>query len=397
MSDELKAIHKEVANFARKVVRPAGIELDRLQEALDALNKAIELDPRNSIAWFNKGCIFGRLGRYEEALDACNKAIEINPQYANAWYNKGNALYELEKYQQALEAFSNAIEINPQNALAYRNLAEAYFNLGSIEQAVTNVNNAISLNEKLTPALLLRGKIEIEQKDYAKAGQSFTLAISSDLGNPLPLLWLAYAQYLKAESTHQPDGVVYQQEIAGIIRQLERIKELVGKGNDEARAYTLYFLGCFYYKTRDIFEAVRTLRECVKFKSESSKRSSEEPPVCELACELLDNIWNYAVRPPLWRWWWFSPLHCRLRRTAFSIISFFIVAPLIVSPFVEITWSVYMFLTIILLIILALPNIQRIRARDIEVELRSPPPMEPVLSSSMMEMKIMEVEAYSGR
>ena len=31
MSDELKAIHKEVANFARKVVRPAGIELDRLQ------------------------------------------------------------------------------------------------------------------------------------------------------------------------------------------------------------------------------------------------------------------------------------------------------------------------------------------------------------------------------
>ncbi|MFC2011271.1 tetratricopeptide repeat protein [Chloroflexota bacterium] len=373
-------------------------KLEKYQEALEAYNKAIEIDPLYAKAWYNKGNILYKLKKYQEALEAYNKAIEIDPKDALAWNNRGVTLYKLESYPEALEAYNKAIELDPQYALAYSNLAEAYFNLGAIEQAITNVNKAINLNEKLTPSLLLRGKIEIEQKDYAGASQTFTQAISSDLGNPIPLLWNAYVQYLKAESTHQPDSVMYQQEVAGIIRQLKKIKEIVGKGNAVARAYILYFMGCFYYKTGDNSEAVRALKQCIELKSELSKKtenSPDEPEVCKLACELLDNIWNYAVRPPLWSWWWFSPLHYRRHRVIFGIISFFIVAPLIVSPFVEITWSVYMFLTVILLIILALPNIQRIRARDIEVELWSPPSMEPVLSPSMFEMGIKGLEASS--
>ena len=35
LSDEAKAVQKEVANFARKVMRPAGIELDKLQDPAD--------------------------------------------------------------------------------------------------------------------------------------------------------------------------------------------------------------------------------------------------------------------------------------------------------------------------------------------------------------------------
>ena len=35
LSDEVKAVHKEVANFARKVMRPAGIELDKLADPAD--------------------------------------------------------------------------------------------------------------------------------------------------------------------------------------------------------------------------------------------------------------------------------------------------------------------------------------------------------------------------
>lgn len=384
-------------------------DVGRYKEALDAFSKAIEIDPQDASAWNNKGVALDDLGRHEEALDAHNKAIEIDPQNASAWNNKGVALYELGRYEEALEAYNKAIEINPQYALAYSNLAEVCFDFGLLQETKSNADQAISLNETLTPALLLRGKVEIEEKDYTRANQSFTQAISSDPGNPIPLLWLTYAQYLKAESAHQPDSAMYQQEIAGIIRQLERIKKLVGKDNklvekdkDEARAYTLYFLGCFYYKTNDIFEAVRTLKKCVELKPRPSKKAKEtleQPSAYVLACELLDNIWNYAVRPPLWRWWWSSPLHCRLRRVFFSIISFSIIAPLAASPFtaawlptLRMEWGVYMFITTILLVVLALPSIQLIRARDIEVELRSPPPIEPVLSPAMFEMKLRELD-----
>ena len=37
LSKELKAIHKEIAGFARKVMRPAGIELDKLQDPADVI------------------------------------------------------------------------------------------------------------------------------------------------------------------------------------------------------------------------------------------------------------------------------------------------------------------------------------------------------------------------
>lgn len=37
LSKELKAIHKEVASFSRKVMRPAGIELDKLQDPADVI------------------------------------------------------------------------------------------------------------------------------------------------------------------------------------------------------------------------------------------------------------------------------------------------------------------------------------------------------------------------
>ena len=370
-------------------------ELGRQEEALDAYNKAIEIDPQYARAWYNKGVALGELGRHEEALDAFNKAIEIDPQYARAWYNKGVALGILGRYEEVLDAFNKAIEIDPQDARAFTNLAEAYFNLGDPEQASSKVNQAIKLNSKLTSALLLRGKIEIEQKKCHKAVQSFAQAVVSDLGKPLPLLWHAYARYLELECSYHPESKVYQEEIAGIIRQLEKANELFKKGNRELRVYILYFLGCFYYKTRDISEAVRTLKKCVGLKSEA--------PIESLARELLDNIWSYAIRPPLWRWWLYSPLHRRLRRAIFSIISLLILALLVAYPFISAHfWTVPIELPlytaiIILLIILVLPTTERIKARDLEVELRPPPDIGPVLPPSMMEMKLKELESYPER
>ena len=53
--------------------------------------------------------------------DQNNKAIEINPQNSIDWYSKGNALYNLNKYDEALKAYDKAIEINPQDSKAWNN------------------------------------------------------------------------------------------------------------------------------------------------------------------------------------------------------------------------------------------------------------------------------------
>ena len=55
-------------------------------------------------AWFNKGVDLAKLKRYEEAIEAYEKAIEINPKDDDAWFNKGVVVWELERYEEAIEA-----------------------------------------------------------------------------------------------------------------------------------------------------------------------------------------------------------------------------------------------------------------------------------------------------
>ena len=59
------------------------------------------------------GFIYNMLGLYEEAIDAFDTAIEIDPQTAGYWYNKGLALKYLGMYDEALEAFEKAHELDP--------------------------------------------------------------------------------------------------------------------------------------------------------------------------------------------------------------------------------------------------------------------------------------------
>ncbi|MBI4303609.1 MAG: hypothetical protein HY665_04670, partial [Chloroflexi bacterium] len=275
--------------------------------------------------------------------------------------------------------------------LAHSNLADVLFKLGAIELANDRANKALELDEKYIDALLVRGKIEIEQRQYDKASQSFAQVISAEPGNPLYLLWSSYARYLKAQSCCQADSKEYQDEISGVIRQLERARELYKKGNSEQRSLILYYLGCFYYMAKDVSAAKKTLAECVNLKSGSVV---EEP-----AREKLSNIWDYVIKPPWWRWWLSSPLHPWLRRATFGLVSFLILALLGAHPFVpawfpkaEINDALYIAFVVFLFIVLAGPSIEHIKAKDIEVGLRAPPNIELVFSLSVMEKSLQQLE-----
>jgi len=48
------------------------------------------------------------LDRYEEALEAFNRSIEIDPDNADIWLSKGNALDKLGRHEEASEAFARS-------------------------------------------------------------------------------------------------------------------------------------------------------------------------------------------------------------------------------------------------------------------------------------------------
>lgn len=83
------------------------------EAALIAYDQVIELDytPRIEDAWLMKAILLAVLQRYDEALQASEMAIELNPNSASAWLNKGYVLDEMGRQAEADEAFARAGEL----------------------------------------------------------------------------------------------------------------------------------------------------------------------------------------------------------------------------------------------------------------------------------------------
>lgn len=235
--------------------------------------------------------------------------------------------------------------------------------------------------------------MKIEQGKYDTARVQFEKAIHLNPANPLPVLWNAYAKYLQITFDSSPGDTIHNKEgLAGIIRELERRNVLLSsplKEKDEKyKAYILYFLGCFYFKTQDFFMAKEMLKDCIRFNS--SIRSS--------AHYLLVSIWEHKIRPTWWRWW-FLPTYWWLKML--KIIGFFLLLILIfgllvLHPFIPtwlkkrfkkrfstLRWTLYTILIVLLVIFLFSPSIERLGTKDVEVEFISTS-FEPVLSPSMI-------------
>ena len=63
------------------------------------------------ITFNEKGVALENQGNYEEALQAFNKTIELDPKLAMAWSNKGKALKLLGRTTEADAAFAKANEL----------------------------------------------------------------------------------------------------------------------------------------------------------------------------------------------------------------------------------------------------------------------------------------------
>src|ERR671919_3237897 len=68
--------------------------LQRYEEAIQCLDKVLEIDPNAQGTWKGKAFILlDPLQRYEEAIECYDRALEIKPDDIDVYYNKGFALF----------------------------------------------------------------------------------------------------------------------------------------------------------------------------------------------------------------------------------------------------------------------------------------------------------------
>ena len=77
------------------------------------------------MAYTNLGSAYRRQGNLDGAIEAYQKAIELDPDDAEAYFNLGVAYRNQGKLDESIQAYKRAIELDPDYVEVYNNLDEA--------------------------------------------------------------------------------------------------------------------------------------------------------------------------------------------------------------------------------------------------------------------------------
>jgi tetratricopeptide (TPR) repeat protein len=84
-----------------------------VDDAARCYQKALKLDPKNSVAENNMGSIFMAKKQFGKAERAYKKALRLDPQSALFHKNLGTALLSERKYKQGWESYQDALKLDP--------------------------------------------------------------------------------------------------------------------------------------------------------------------------------------------------------------------------------------------------------------------------------------------
>ena len=96
---------KEFLAYIYFAIGCAKYHLGKYQDAIEDLDKAIELDPKLKNAYYGRGDVKYALGNFQDAIEDYNKAIELMTDYAKAYYGRGATNLDLHNYIKAIKDF----------------------------------------------------------------------------------------------------------------------------------------------------------------------------------------------------------------------------------------------------------------------------------------------------
>ncbi len=162
----------------------------RLEEALEAINHSLDLDPSSRVNWRFKADILSELGRKDEAVKAFDEILKQNPEDADGWLWKANLLVEMKRYNESVQAYEKAVGLIPENntedlALNWLSKGWALNKTGRQEEAkvafrksLEFYDQAISNNTGNNRLLQQKGMVLFELGRYDDAIEAYDQVLS---------------------------------------------------------------------------------------------------------------------------------------------------------------------------------------------------------------------------
>ena len=200
----------------------------------------------------NKALVFAQRGKYDLALERLTEAIEYNPNNENAYYNRAIVHTIKKEYSDAISDFEKAqfLGVNSDQGADY-NIAIAYYLVGDIDKSKSFLQSA-GTNTSDARVSYLRGLIAYRDQDYDGAAQAFADAalIKDD----------AHIQYAKGLSEYYRGN---QQLGLSILEELKSNKEFESNYN--------ILMANLAYEANDMETAKAGYENAIKKKSNNTE------------------------------------------------------------------------------------------------------------------------------
>jgi tetratricopeptide (TPR) repeat protein len=168
-------------SWQAKLARSLGLSLDlqgKTDEALEAWQRAVALDPTNAEAHRELNALLFRLGRAQEFLASYDTAARNlppskAPERGALLLQKAGFLIDAERFEEACDCFAQLAKMAPQSAGPQNGLAAAYAGLGQLDASVAAYEKSLALRPDDT-ATKIRLACVLLQAGEAKRALSLT-------------------------------------------------------------------------------------------------------------------------------------------------------------------------------------------------------------------------------
>ncbi len=135
-------------NNWNEVKQSAEAGKDLLRRAERALAEALKIDPTVAAAHLADGFIRRAKGEHQEALDAFDRAVQLDPNSARAYAQKANQLVMVGRPKEAPPLVLKAIALSPRDPYAgtfYWVIGRAYFVMQNYDDAIVWLRKAVEV------------------------------------------------------------------------------------------------------------------------------------------------------------------------------------------------------------------------------------------------------------
>ncbi|HXJ83369.1 MAG TPA: tetratricopeptide repeat protein [Candidatus Methylomirabilis sp.] len=144
--------------FARASARDA--DPAHWEEAIEAYERVVAIDPGYAAAWNNLGLLEHRMGHYAPAGQCYRKALEADETCCQAAFNLGSLHEDLGDLASAIGWYRRALELEPDYADAHFNLAGVLAKSGRSDAAALHWRRYLALDTGSPWAEIARSHLE---------------------------------------------------------------------------------------------------------------------------------------------------------------------------------------------------------------------------------------------